>query len=354
MPPLRRHRRPRNRKGHLRAYAPKPRRRRNLTDLIPKGDSDFAFMAERVFLSHLRSDPEAYGVTEEEVAQIAAAVSAFRSALYKAQVRVTRNPQAVMAKDAAREKAEAIVRRYRNIISANPDVSDSNKKLLRIKVRPKKLGKRKCPQQPPRLAFLGSGDGQAGGSFTGSGSGVHVLRYADGNDVGVVTASSEIGRIRRAKPDGAVRIELYFDMVPPGEPVPKHPAERGWPKYLRSFTRSPMEVAFPVPTEPMLVVYWARWADSTGEVSRWSKPCIARVEGWSHAPTTALPQDEANRGLPARARQVETKYVYVQTPIAGDLPGDLESDAAHRQIAALHHHLLDTMQGTTSRMLEAG
>jgi len=33
----------------------------------------------------------------------------------------------------------------------------------------------------------------------------------------------------------------------------------------------------------MLVVYWARWADATGEVSRFSETCVARVEGWSGA-----------------------------------------------------------------------
>ena len=52
---------------------------------------------------------------------------------------------------------------------------------------------------------------------------------------------------------------------------------------MRSFTTNPIRVEFPMPKEPMLIVYWGRWADSTGEVGRWSETVIARVEGWTHS-----------------------------------------------------------------------
>ena len=348
MPQLRRHR---LRRDH-RSRAPRKRKRRNLVKFIPEADSDFALVAQHVFLSRLKLYPDQYGVTPEDVASIEAAVSAFRTALARTAHRFTRNPQMVMQKDEARGKAEAIVRRYANIIRANPDVTDTNKRLLRLKVRPKKLRRRRCPTSPPRLQFLGSVDGVAGGLTPGSGSGVHVLAFRDYNECVAIQASSEIGMVRRAKPDGAVRIELYFDMVPPGEPVPRLPGERGWPKYLRSFTRNPIEVEFPVPSEPMLLVYWARWADSSGEVSRWSRPCVARVEGWTST-LPALPEGESTQQLRGRER-VATKYVFIQTPIAGELPDHLEGDE-HRNVVAheIAQRISHQVSGLGQRMLDA-
>ena len=247
-----------------------------------------------------------------------------------------------MRKDSARERAEECVRSFGNIIRSDPNVPEMHKRLLRLKLKPKRLGKRKCPKVPPQLIFAGSGDGVAGEVGIGSGSGIHVIKFFGGRDSDVIKKSDSMVDMRRAKPDGAVRIELYFDMVPVGESVPRLPNERGWPKYLRSYTRSPMEVEFPLPVgEPMLLVYWARWADSTGEVSRWSKPCVARVEGWT-ATRPALPEGEC-----AAARRVETKYVFIQTPIAGMLPDHLESDDVADEIAEL------MASGQAPRVLDA-
>ena len=65
----------------------------------------------------------------------------------------------------------------------------------------------------------------------------------------------------------------FVGHVPFGGSVPKGP----W--YLRSYTRSTMRVAFPVPREPALAVYWGRRAGTTGEVGRFSATRRARVEG---------------------------------------------------------------------------
>lgn len=349
MPMLRRHR---PRKDH-RARAPKRRKRRNLVKFIPEADSDFALTA-RNFVSWLQSEPQAYDVSAEQIADTDKAVKEFRDALAALGIgrfSGSHTTQMRMRKDEARTKAEDRVRTLANIIRANPNVTDTKKKLLRIKVRPEKLGKRKCPQSPPRLEFLGSGDGVTGGLAPGSGSGFHVLRFWDHNEFMAITASCEIGRVRRAKPDGAVRIELFFDMIPVGEPVPHTPFERGWPKYLRSFTRSPIEVEYPIPSEPMLFVYWAKWADSSGETSRWSKPCIARVEGWTpHNAKPALPEGAAAIALEKR---VETKYVFIQTPIAGELPDGLPGDAVAEQIAALRGAGEHALEAARSRLLDA-
>ena len=336
MPKLRRHRR-----DH-RARAPKSRKRRNLVKFIPEADSDFALTANG-FLSYIKHRPDIFNLSEEQVAEIENAVKGFRaalSALLQARYGGAQSPQLRMRKDSAREKAEECVRTFGNIIRSDPRVPEMHKTLLRLKLKPKKLGKRKCPKVPPKLIFAGSGDGVAGEVGVGSGSGVHVIRFFGGPDSDVIKSSDSNVDMRRAKPDGAVRIELYFDMVPVGESVPRLPNERGWPKYLRSYTRSPMEVEFPLPVgEPMLLVYWARWADSTGEVSRWSKPCVARVEGWTSQ--RALPEGAASDA--SHVRRVETRYVFIQTP--HQLPDHLEGDVVADEIAGL-------MEGG-QRMLEA-
>lgn len=303
-----------HRRDH-RDRAPKRRRRRNLVKFIPTSDSDFAFVAENVFLPYLKGDPAAYGLSAEDVASIDKVVTEYRIALAKSLHKISRTQRTIRDKDGARKKAEEIVRRFANIVRANPDVSTSRKTLMRIKERPKTLKSRKCPKNPPMLMFKGSRDGAAFASGPGGGSGVHVLKFYDYVDNGI----RDVGTIRRAKPDGAVRLELFVDLVPPGEAIPSHPGQlSGRPWYLRSFTKSPIEVEYPIPSIPMLVVYWARWADATGEVGRFSKTCVARVEGWS-ASGNALP-DASQSGV----QRIETKYVLIQAPY--ELPDHLNSD----------------------------
>lgn len=297
MPRLRSHRRDR------RARAPKRRKRRNLVKFIPEGDSDFALTASN-FLSRLRSDPAGHDLAPEDVAEVEQAVTEYRSALAKSLLRHTRTKQTILLKDISREKCEQVIRRWANVIRANPDLDDVKKKILRLKPRPKKLKDRKCPQNPPELMFLGTGDGVAFEAGIGNGSGVHVLQWRANSSR--YAGDRETGQWRRARPDGATRMELFVDLVPMGQPIPRHPAElTGRPWYLGSFTTSRMEVHFPIPSEPMLVVYWGRWADAKGRVGRFSRTCTARVEGWTQNARPALPQG-------SESPRIETKVVFVQ------------------------------------------
>jgi hypothetical protein len=81
-----------------------------------------------------------------------------------------------------------------------------------------------------------------------------------------------------------VRLELFVDLIPPDEPIPAYPAANhgGRPWYLRSYTRSPIVIAPPMPRVPMRVVYWGRWADSTGNVGPFSATAAGWIEGGSH------------------------------------------------------------------------
>jgi hypothetical protein len=94
-----------------------------------------------------------------------------------------------------------------------------------------------------------------------------------------------VGSSNKAKPAGAVRLELFYQLVAPGAPVPPPPrADHGGPEhYLRSYSRSPVRLAPPMSRVPMLVVYWGRWADATGNVGPWSRTVQSRVEAWTDA-----------------------------------------------------------------------
>jgi hypothetical protein len=112
--------------------------------------------------------------------------------------------------------------------------------------------------------------------------------------------NSTTSAIRTARKNRiAVRLELFVDLVPPGEPIPTWPGERwgGRMWYLRSYTRSPIEVEYPRCDEQMRVVYWARWAGANGATGPFSNTLATRVEGFDR-PFRAHPAltDDARAG----------------------------------------------------------
>ncbi|HTL28108.1 MAG TPA: hypothetical protein VL282_02760 [Tepidisphaeraceae bacterium] len=82
---------------------------------------------------------------------------------------------------------------------------------------------------------------------------------------------------------------------------------------------------------PVRVIYWARWANNTGEVGPFSKPLVAPAEltDWSHL---ALPVRE-NEALPPP--RVEQKVII--TSARRELPDCVET--------------IDTVRAESSRVL---
>jgi hypothetical protein len=235
---------------------------------IPDGDSDFARMA-RQFAQRLVDDPAKYHVELETAREIAEAVEAYRAALAANLDRVTKSLATVLRKDGTRAVAERLIREAANRIRVNKQIDPLAKGLVKLKERAARPKRRECPQTPPALTFVGPVP------YSNTADGKHVIRFRD-----------PFGRDgTSAKPHGATRIELYVDLVPPGEAIPSWPGVRwgGRTWYLRSFTRSPMTVEYPKCDGPMRVVYWARWADATGKQGPWSPTLATRVEGYDLA-----------------------------------------------------------------------
>lgn len=303
---------------------------------VPDSDREFANMA-RAFAQNIASDPGRFKMTADESAFLTRRVREYRDALAKWLSPSTKTKCTMKDKDEARQRLEGLVRACRNYIRGqynieqtsfsvvNPtdrtDLCRSDMVAVGIDEKPRKLKQRKVPMTPPYLQFERSTSGEAG-----MGSARHVLRCKD-----------EFATSKRAKPPGAVRLELFVELVPDGEPIPKSPTERSGGRlwYLRSFTTSRMEVEFPVSSVPMMVVYWGRWADTRGNVGPFSPTCVARVEGgWGAVNLIESRDGRKTLGTSqVQLQQVETKYFVVQPPYA--LPERLDCDDLTRALRML-------------------
>jgi hypothetical protein len=297
--------------------------RKRPRQFIPEGDSDFAWMG-RIFAQTIAKDREKYFISERDSEMITRRVEEYRKKLSIATSPGGRTKPACLAKSQARARAEQIVRKFGNFIRAHPHIGEADKLALFIKERPTRLKERKCPPSVPELTFVGSIDGVSAAIP------IHVLRFRNYDSLRFREPQS----YKRAKPAGAARLELFVELIDPDEPVPNWPGELGRPWYLRSFTKNPIHVEFPMPRRPMKVVYWARWADATGGVGPWSKTCVARVEGWHDAGAledkrpgsrgrSRIVVSLLRRELPIVERSGQRKLLECDAPVVEDVPDAL-------------------------------
>ena len=229
---------------------------------IPSADLDFKKMATN-FAQNLSLNPSRYHIPQEDADALVAMVQTFETALQENFNPATRNKLITQAKVEARAAAEEMIRRLAQMIRANPKIDPSTKLLLNIKERAERTRKPACPMEPPRLTFV-----KALHVATAA-SPMHELKF------------SAVDSYTQAKPTGATRLELFVDLIAPDAPIPAHPGATpsGRPWYLRSFTKSPIVLEPPMAKVPMRVVYWARWADNTGNVGPFSSTVVGWTEG---------------------------------------------------------------------------
>jgi hypothetical protein len=231
---------------------------------IPDSDSEFLSMAEN-FAGCIARNPDRFMISAEDAEYLSRLVVAYHDAHLQVAMPGTKTTALVRAKDDARKQAEIVIREHANFIRGNPFINRADLVLLRMKERPARPLRRKCPETPPVLSFVRAIDD------IGDPRAVHVLEFRDRAKDG-----------HKARPRGAARVELFVALLPPDAPVPDQPGDEA--RYLRSYTKNPIKVHFPIPSIPMLIVYWARWADVSCEVGPYSATAVARIEG--HSPRT--------------------------------------------------------------------
>lgn len=253
---------------------------------IPSADGAFAQMAG-LFAGTIAREPGRFHVSTEQANALTAVVEGFRELVAACYSPARRTQVTTSRKNAARAEAERAVRRTANRVRADETIDESAKVALGIRARSTRPKIAPCPQEPPKLSFARAL--HEGGPSTA----MHELTF------------QAIAWNGGSRPAGAVRLELFVDLVSPDEEIPTHPGEnlggRLW--YLRSYTRSPIRLVPPTTRVPMRVVYWGRWADSTGNVGPFSKTAVGWVEGGNAA---MLPGGGGvNIGSGPRLQQVE-------------------------------------------------
>ena len=233
--------------------------------MVPTNEAEFLQKA-RNLANNISQDPARYGIPQADADAMQAAAERFAAA-HQAAYRGNRTREQVEEKRLARAEAKRMFVRCVNLVRLNESADASTRYLVGIKDRPKRLKSAACPLEAPRLRFL------------------RAIHEAGAVPVHELDFRSMVWT--QTRPEGAVRLELFIDLIPPGEPIPKHPGanhgSRPW--YLRSYTRSPIRLTPPMARVPMRVVYWARWADSTGNVGPFSATAVAWMEGGEYLPS---------------------------------------------------------------------
>jgi hypothetical protein len=300
--------------------------------LIPRGEMQFKDKLNG-FARTASASPERFAMSPDEAAALLAAAQAFEQAVLKARGGM-RSEVTTQQKKIARAEAERLYTRFVRRARLSEQLDVGARVIVGLREPSEKRRRAQLvPQEPPALRFIRS-------LHEGSGAApVHELSFGACDEWRGEKAPG-------TKPAGAVRIELFVDLIGPEDPVPARPGENdgGRPWYLRSFSRSPIRITPPMCRAPMMVVYWGRWADATGNVGPWSATVESRIEGWSLAMLSTIPargktkqimgeRTEAGRGpkysvVVLEAQQQSLIAPDVSVPEPRQLEGPAASEAA--------------------------
>src|SRR5438094_99338 len=88
---------------------------------IPDADGEFATMAG-IFANSIAKDPPRFMLSGDDAEQVGKSVCEYIEALSIATRAGTRTKLTIMQKDEVRANAERVIRRFANVIRANPDI----------------------------------------------------------------------------------------------------------------------------------------------------------------------------------------------------------------------------------------
>lgn len=204
---------------------------------IPNRDADLDTWSAN-FSTLITAAPATYGLVAGDAVAIAAVVLAFHTSYLIATAPSTRTPTSVAAKDAARVTMLGTVRPYAQRVANNAGVSAGNKIALGVNPRTNAPTPIAAPTTYPVLSI----DVALNSS--------HVVRARD------QLASPSV----KAKPFGAVLLELHGMVLPTGSPsisLPLMPV-------LGLLTKVPTLIAWSPTNAGSTAIYAARWATRTG------------------------------------------------------------------------------------------
>ena len=208
---------------------------------IPAKDADYDAWASN-FATVIAGSPATYGLTSSDAAAITSANTSWHTAYILAVTPATRTSPTIAAKDVAKAASKVTFQSYAQIIQNNAGVTDMAKSAAGLTVR--STGRTPIPA-PGTAPILG---------FVGATPLVATLKYADTS-----TPST------KAKPFGALQLELWIDIEAIGTP-----GTLGAAKFYGLFTKSPLAVNFQSGDVGKIAYYYGRWVTRRGLTGPWS------------------------------------------------------------------------------------
>lgn len=218
---------------------------------LPSRDTQLLPFAQN-FSAKITASPTSFGLTTADATSLAAAVTAYDSALATALNPTTRTKSTIAAKDLAKAQMVAIVRSQAKRIQANPSVTAVQKTDLGLPIYPAT----RTPVPPPGTKPLVN--------LISTQSRGHVIRLAD-----ILTPD------KRARPAGVAAAEVYsFVLATPGQEPPQD--LEGW-RFEGLATKPEFEVDYDAADVGKTAVIVARWTNAKGQPGPVSTPITGTI-----------------------------------------------------------------------------
>jgi hypothetical protein len=204
------------------------------TPYIPAQDGQLDTWANN-FQTVIAASPATYGLVAGDGAAITAAYNSYHAAYTLLTSPATRNPTNVAAKDVAKANSLITFRTYAQIIQNNAGVSNGAKSAAGITVRSTARTPIPAPATIPIFGVVSQQPGLAN------------LGYADS-----ATPTT------KAKPFGAIQVELWYDSPSNGTPSLANAT------YTGDYTKSPLTFDTPAGLTGRTIGIWGRWKTRRG------------------------------------------------------------------------------------------
>lgn len=212
------------------------------TPYIPARDADYdQWLAN--FSTVISANPATYGLASADATAIATAFANWHAAYLLVTQPSTKTASTVAAKDVQKASSLIVARGYAQIIQSNAGVSNSAKATAGLTVRATGRTPIPAPATSPILGLVGGTPGES------------TLKYAD-------TSTPTT----KAKPFGALQLELWEQIAPTGTPSIDSAS------FIGLYTKTPFAVDTPTGDAGKVGVFWGRWTTRTGLVGPWSAP----------------------------------------------------------------------------------
>ncbi len=219
---------------------------------LPATDSAFDAWFSN-FATLIAAAPATYGLVVGDATIITASQTAWAAAYLAAITPATRTSPTIAAKDAQRILSTSVIRPYATQISRNPAVANIDKTAVGVNLPNSARTPVPQPSTVPALSLV---------------SAIHFLHTLAYRDTSTPTS--------KAKPPGAIGLELYRTLATPADPVISNASPVG------VLTKSPNNVGYLGPEVGKTATYWGRWVTRSGpsgatQNGPWSAPLAVVV-----------------------------------------------------------------------------